>query len=152
MKVIERENISELVGHQTEASDWLEITQSQVNQFADCTFDHQFIHIDEERAKSTPFGGTIAHGFLSLSLLSHFLGQIGIVINGAHTFINYGLDSVRFLAPVRVGKRVRAQAVIESIDEKNPGQFVVRYNISVEIEDEDKPALVATFITMQILS
>ena len=152
MKVIERENISELVGHQTEASDWLEITQSQVNQFADCTFDHQFIHIDEERAKSTPFGGTIAHGFLSLSLLSHFLGQIGIVINGAHTFINYGLDGVRFLAPVRVGKRVRSQAVIESIDEKNPGQFVVRYNVTVEIEDEDKPALVANFITMQILS
>lgn len=150
METIEPSELNAFAGHATDVTDWLKISQTQINQFADCTLDHQFIHVDEERARSGPFGGTIAHGFLSLSLLSHFLGQIGLVIKGAHTFINYGLDRVRFLSPVKADNRIRARAVVESITEKHPGRYLVRYDITVEIEDVEKPALKATFVSMQI--
>lgn len=151
MKTINRVEIANYQNYQAPATDWLTITQEQVNQFADCTHDHQFIHIDPARAKATPFGGTIAHGFLSLSLLSHFSEQYGVVIEGCQMGVNYGLDKVRFINPVRVGSRIRAVGKIISIEEKSPGQFLLKSEVTLEIEGEEKPALIAQWLGMQIV-
>ena len=151
MKTIARSEIANYQDYQPPATDWLTITQEQVNQFADCTLDHQFIHVDPARAAETPFGGTIAHGFLSLSLLSHFSEQHGLLIEGCVMGVNYGLDKVRFLNPVRVGSRIRAHARMLGIEEKAPGQFLMRTEMTLEIEGEDKPALVAQWLGMQIV-
>ena len=122
MKVIKREDIAQYQDVELESSEWHTVTQEQINQFADCTLDHQFIHIDPEKASQTPFGGTIAHGFLTLSMLSHFSEQFALVIEGTYMGVNYGFDSVRFIAPVKVGKRIRAHAKSLEIVEKRPGQ------------------------------
>ena len=152
MKVIKKDEVAACVGYQSEPSDWFTVTQEQINQFADCTLDHQFIHVDPEKAKDTPFGSTIAHGFLSLSMLSHFAGSFSIVIEGVFMGVNYGFDKVRFLAPVKVDSRIRAFAKIISIDEKKPGQFLVKYDVTVEIEGEEKPALRAEWLAMQMVA
>ncbi len=152
MKTIKREDIAQYQDCQLEASDWHEVTQEQINLFADCTLDHQFIHIDPEKASQTPFGSTIAHGFLTLSMLSHFAEQFGLVIEGTYMGINYGFDSVRFLSPVKVGSRIRSQAKSLEIVEKRPGQFMSKTEVTVEIEGEDKPALKAIWIGMQMVS
>ncbi|MGB5324947.1 MAG: MaoC family dehydratase [Pseudomonadales bacterium] len=151
MKTIKREDIGNYSDFALEPSEWHTITQEQVNQFADCTLDHQYIHIDPERAAQTPFGGTIAHGFLSLSMLAHFGEQFGVPMEGAYMGVNYGFDSVRFIAPVRVGKRIRALAKIIDITEKRPGQFMNKMEVTVEIEGEEKPALKAVWLTMQMV-
>ena len=131
-------------------SDWFEVTQEQIDQFADCTIDHQFIHIDPERALAeTPFGGTIAHGFLTLSMLVHLNKSIRVEIpplDGAVMGINYGFDKVRFVSPVNSGKRIRAQASVKSVELKGSAVNQTR-TITVEIEDLDKPALVADWVT-----
>ncbi|MCP3908200.1 MAG: MaoC family dehydratase [Oceanicoccus sp.] len=150
MKIIKADTIAEYIGQQSEPSPWHTVTQEQINQFADCTLDHQFIHVDPEAAKNGPFGTTIAHGFLSLSMLSHFAESTGLIIDGAHTFINYGFDKVRFLTPVKVDSKIRATATVISLVEKNPGQFVLTTNMVVEIEGEEKPALIAEWVSMQI--
>jgi acyl dehydratase len=124
----------------------------QINQFADCTLDHQYIHVDPERAKQTPFGTTIAHGFLSLSLLSYFATQYSIVIEGITMAINSGFAKVRFLAPVKVGSRIRAVAKVAAVAETKPGQFRIQTDVTVEIEGEDTPALVAEWIGVQIIA
>ncbi len=152
MQVVKKEELQGWVGKETEPTDWLEVSQERINQFADCTLDHQFIHIDEEKAKETPFGGTIAHGFLSLSLLSHFAEQYSFVIDGFQMGINYGFDKIRFLAPVKSGKRVRAKAKVIDIEETKPGQFRLKSEVTVEIEGEDKPALIAEWLTVQIVA
>jgi acyl dehydratase len=139
------------VGKELEPSQWLEITQERVNQFADATNDHQFIHVDVEKAKHTPFGGTIAHGFLSLSLLSYLNAQNAIVPDGLVMGINYGSDKVRFLAPVRVGKRIRSRQKVLEVTEKKPGQWLIRTHVSVEIDGEETPALVADILSMYIV-
>lgn len=151
MKPIARDQIDQFRDYPLEPTEWFKVTQEQVNQFADCTHDHQFIHVDPERAAETPFGGTVAHGFLTLSMLAHFGEQFGVSIEGAFMGVNYGFDSVRFIAPVRVGKRIRAHAKILDIVEKRPGQLVNRMEVSVEIEGEEKPALKALWITMQMV-
>ncbi len=129
--------------------EWFEITQEQINQFADCTIDHQFIHIDPERATNeTPFGGTIAHGFLTLSMLVHLTASIKQDLppmNGILMGINYGFDKVRFINPVNSGKRVRASAAVKSVELKGSAINTTR-TITVEIEGVDKPALVAEWI------
>ncbi len=130
--------------------DWLEISQKMIDAFADCTIDHQFIHVNPERAAAeTPFGGTIAHGFLTLSMLTHLTKSIGagpVRLDGMVMGINYGFDRVRFLNPVNSGQRVRAHATVKSVDLK--GAAVNRtQTITVEIEDVDKPALVADWVT-----
>lgn len=130
------------VGHEVAVSDWVSITQQQVNTFADATGDHQWIHVDAEKAKAGPFGGTIAHGFLTLSLLPRFL-ESSIVINDVRMGINYGLNKVRFVNPVLVGSRLRARmslAASENIE--NNGKQMV-WDITIEIEGKDKPACVA---------
>ena len=128
-------------------SDWFEVSQERINQFADATGDHQFIHIDPERAKQTPFGGTIAHGFLTLSLIP-VLGAMtqGARVDGVKMGVNYGGNKVRFIAPVRAGKRVRSHTKLTELVEKRPGQWQQTNEITIEIEGEDKPALIAEWI------
>ena len=137
-----------MVGTELGVSDWLLIDQERVNAFADATLDHQFIHIDPERAAMTPFGGTIAHGFLTLSLLPHFLDSASLPVDGLLMAINYGTDKVRFLQPVKVGQRVRGRAVLSGAEEKRPGQWLVNQTVTVEIEGEEKPAMVAEFLML----
>ena len=149
MKIIKAEDLMATVGTDLGVSDWITIEQDRVNQFADVTEDHQFIHVNPEMAKMTPFGGPIAHGFLTLSLLSKFSEQGGVVIEGVKMGVNYGFEKVRFLAPVKVGKKVRGHFKLKAADEKRPGQYLLTYEITVEIEGEDKPALVADWLGMQ---
>ena len=148
---IKAEELPSIVGKELEPSPWLEITQERVNQFANATNDHQFIHVDLEKAKQTPFGGTIAHGFLSLSLLSYLNAQTAIVPEGLVMGINYGSDKVRFLAPVSVGKRIRSRQKILEVTEKKPGQWLIKTDVSVEIDGEETPALVAEILSMYIV-
>ena len=130
-------------------SDWFEVTQERINMFADATGDHQFIHIDEEKAKMTPFGGTIAHGFLTLSLLP-VLGAMtsGARVDGIKMGVNYGGNKTRFVSPVRAGKRVRAHTKLLELVEKRPGQWQQTNEVTIEIEGEDKPALICEWITL----
>lgn len=141
-----------LIGTETGVSQWHTISQQQVNQFADTTGDHQFIHLDEERARlETPFGGTIAHGYLTLSLLSMLGAEAGTVrLTGTKIIINYGLDKVRFLNPVRVGSRIRARFVMHSITEKSPGQYLIKHQVTMDIENQDKPALIAESLSLAV--
>lgn len=132
-------------------SDWFTVSQECINQFADVTIDHQFIHIDEVQAKETPFGGTIAHGFLTLSLLSKFVSEVGLQLEGLTMGVNYGFDKLRFLAPVRAGARIRARFKLNSVTEKKPGQFLMSYGVTVDIEGEDIPALIADWLGMQVV-
>jgi acyl dehydratase len=131
-------------GSQLGPTDWLEVTQERVNLFADATDDHQWIHVDPERAASGPFGGTIAHGLLTLSLLPHFTSQMYTVDNIAMA-INYGYNKVRFITPVRVGSKIRARAEIAKVDQLE-GAVQATLTTTVEIEGSDKPAAVAESI------
>ena len=151
-KLIKKDEVANYVGYEAEPTPWHTTTQEQINEFADCTQDHQFIHIDPERAKETPFGTTIAHGFLTLSMLSKFAESFGIGIEGAYMGVNYGFDKVRFMAPVKVNSRVRANTKILAIEERKPGQFAVTTEVSVEIEGEEKSALLAHWITVQFVA
>ena len=141
----------ETIGNEEGPTDWHEITQEQVNQFADATLDHQFIHVDPERAAQTPFGGPIAHGFLTLSLtagLQMGMGGNPAAAEGMAMAINYGLDKVRFINPVRVGKRVRLTRKLASADLVANGAGVqLKFEVTVHIEDEAKPACVAESLT-----
>ena len=138
-----------LIGQELGVSDWTLIDQERINKFADVTADWQFIHIDPDRAKAeTPFGGTIAHGYLTLSLLAGFAYQAVPSFEGAKMGVNYGLNKVRFLAPVRVDSRVRGRFVMKSIEKKSETSVMAIYDVTVEIEGEDKPALVAEWVTM----
>ena len=128
-------------------SDWFEVTQDRINKFAEATGDFQFIHIDEERAKHTPFGGTIAHGFLTLSLIPVLSQQTqGARVEGIKMGVNYGGNKVRFISPVRSGKRVRMHTKLLELVEKRPGQWQQTNEITIEIEGEDKPAMIAEWI------
>ncbi|WP_297732937.1 MaoC family dehydratase [uncultured Maricaulis sp.] len=152
MPILKKDELAAAVGTEIGVSDWIEISQDQINTFADVTDDHQFIHIDPERAaRETPFGGTIAHGFLTLSMLSSMAAGTTIVIDGIVMGINYGFEKVRFLTPVRAGKRVRGRFSLADAVERNPGQWMLKYDVTVEIEGEDKPALMAQWLTLQIL-
>ncbi|MBR9826306.1 MAG: MaoC family dehydratase [Alphaproteobacteria bacterium] len=153
MPLVKPEDIKSHVGQEIGVSRWIEVDQGRIDVFAEVTEDPQFIHIDPERAaKETPFGGTIAHGFLSLSLLSPMAMDIAFTLEGIGMGINYGFDKVRFLQPVRAGKKVRGRFVLDDAQERNPGQFTLRYTVTVEIEGEDKPALIAQWVTMQVLA
>ncbi|WP_176472939.1 MaoC family dehydratase [Sphingomonas lenta] len=135
------------IGTET-VSDWVEVTQAMIDKFADATGDHQFIHVDPERAKLTPFGGTIAHGFLTLSLMPLLSSKVADApqLEGAKMGVNYGGNKIRFINPVRSGARVRGRFKLLDFDEKRPGQFQQTNEFTVEIEGEDKPALIAEWI------
>jgi acyl dehydratase len=134
------------VGSEIGVSSWLTMDQARIDTFADATEDRQFIHVDPEAAAKTPFGGTIAHGFLTLSLLSRMAAEAMLVPENTKMAINYGLDRVRFLSPVKSGRRVRGRFTLDSIEEKAPGQWLLRHTVTVEIEGEDKPALTAVWL------
>jgi len=134
------------IGTEVGLSSWLTVDQARIEVFSDATDDHQFIHVDPEAAAKTPFGGTIAHGFLTLSLLSRMAADAMLVPDGVRMGVNYGFDRVRFLAPVKSGKRVRGRFTLDSIEEKAPGQWLLRHTVTVEIEDEGKPALIAQWL------
>ena len=139
------------VGQEIGVSSWLTVDQARIDAFADATEDHQFIHVDREAAAGAGFGGTIAHGFLSLSLLSRMAAEAMFIPDGLKMAVNYGLDRVRFLAPVREGKRVRGRFTLDSIEEKAPGQWLMRHNVTVEIEGEEKPALTAVWLGLMFI-
>jgi acyl dehydratase len=136
------------IGKSLGCSDWVEIDQQRIDQFADCTGDHQFIHVDPEKARQTPFGSTIAHGFLSLSLLPMLMESIMIMPENLKMAVNYGLDSLRFIQPVKVGSRVRLQLDVVDVLEKNPGQWLIKARAVMEIEGQEKPAYIAEPLTL----
>ncbi len=152
IETINAEDLPSLVGKELEPSPWIEITQERVNQFAEATNDFQFIHVDPEKAAQTPFGGPIAHGFLSLSLLSYLNAQNAIVPENLAMGVNYGSDRVRYLMPVRVGKRIRSRQTVLEVTEKKPGQWLFKNQVTVEIEGEETPALVAEILSMMFLA
>ena len=151
IKTVSPDDFEALVGTKLGVSDWITLDQERVNQFADCTEDHQFIHINEEAAAKTPFGGTIAHGFLTLSMLVKLCESVSVHPEGMVMGVNYGMNKVRFLAPVRAGKRVRAHVELARVDCKDEKRSLTQQNITVEIEGEETPALYAEWLGMSIV-
>jgi acyl dehydratase len=146
------EDLRARAGSEIGVSSWHRVTQEEIDRFADATGDHQFIHVDPERAiAETPFGGTIAHGFLTLSRLSAFLVEALPPLRGWRMGVNYGFDRVRFLAPVRSGARIRARFVLRDCAERAPGEVMLRCGVTVEIDGSAKPALTAEWITLALL-
>jgi acyl dehydratase len=140
--------LKDFIGKQLGCSDWLVIDQQRIDQFAECTGDHQFIHVDPHMASQTPFGSTIAHGFLSLSLLPMLMEDIMLMPAGLQMAVNYGLDSLRFIQPVKVGSRVRVVLNLLEAHEKNPGQWLLKVKAVMEIDGQDKPAYKAEMLTL----
>jgi acyl dehydratase len=146
MPVAPLEEIRNRIGQEIGVSSWLAIDQKRIDEFAAATEDRQFIHVDPEAAAQTPFGGTIGHGFLSLSMLSRMAVETMLVPDNIKMAVNYGLDRVRFIAPVKSGKRIRGRFRLDSVEEKAPGQLLLRHTVTVEIEGEEKPALTAEWL------
>lgn len=146
MPLASLEEIKSKLGSAIGVSPWIEVAQRDIDTFAAVTGDHQFIHVDPEAASKTLFGGTIAHGFLTLSLLSQMAAGVMLLPETTRMVVNYGFDKVRFLAPVRSGKRVRGHFTLAGIEEKRPGEWQLIHSVTVEIEGEDKPALQADWI------
>ncbi|QXI43087.1 MaoC family dehydratase [Pseudomonas wayambapalatensis] len=135
--------LSQYVGKELGRSEWLKIDQQRINLFAEATGDFQFIHVDQEKAAKTPFGSTIAHGFLSLSLIPKLMEDILVLPEGLKMVVNYGLDSVRFIQPVKVDSRVRLKVDLTDATEKKPGQWLLKATVTLEIEGQEKPAYIA---------
>jgi acyl dehydratase len=149
-QTVTRQQLEAKVGQPLGVSDWFPIDQARVNDFADVTLDHQFVHVDLEKAKKSPFGGTIAHGFLTLSLLVHLCLPFIPNLANRKLLVNYGFDKVRFSAPVKVGKRIRAVGTLGDVSERKAGNVIIRVDVSVEIEGENKPALVAEWLSLHV--
>jgi acyl dehydratase len=148
---IQAKQLSDYIGKETGVSRWFTVTQQQIDSFAHATHDHQYIHTDPIRAKATPYGCTIAHGFLSLSLLSAISFESAINLENSVMGINYGFDKIRFLQPVKVNSRVRGRMLLANVIEKTPDQFLYTWDVKVEIESQPKPALIAQWLTMTII-
>jgi len=142
--------ILEMKGADLGCGEWFLVDQQRVNDFADVTKDHQFIHVDETAAAAGPFGGTIVHGFLTLSLLVHLVAGLAPRLANLVMGVNYGFDKIRFLAPVPVGSEIRAHVKIADVVERSPGQFLITQDVTVEIRGEEKPALAAQWLSLQI--
>ena len=142
------DEIRSYTGKEIGVSEWFELDQDKINGFADLTEDHMFLHVNPEAAKATPFGGTIAHGLLTLSMMPVMAYQAVPGVEGTKMGVNYGYDKVRFMAPVKSGKRIRGHFVVKSVEDKGDGRFALNQEVSIEIEGEDKPALAAEWITM----
>jgi acyl dehydratase len=151
MPVASLDDIKARLGSEIGVSHWIEIGQDRIDRFAQVTGDSQFIHVDPDAAAATPFGGTIAHGFLTLSLLSEMGASAMLIPETCQMVVNYGFDKVRFIAPVRSGKRVRGRFTLVSADEKKPGHWHFLHKVTVEIEGEERPALQADWIGLIIL-
>jgi len=149
--VVPADRLSDYVGQTLTSDEWLEIDQQRIDNFADVTEDHQFIHVDPERAAKTPFGTTIAHGLLTLSLLPKLIEPVMVTPENVVMGINYGFNKVRFPQPVRVGSGVRAVMTLRSVEEQKPGQFMMQSDIVIEIQGEAKPALAAESLALTIV-
>jgi acyl dehydratase len=148
--ILPASEIKAMVGREIGVSQWIEVTQAKINAFADITGDWQFIHIDPERtARETPFGGAIAHGFLTLSLLSAMGQDVVPRVAGIAMGVNYGFDKLRFLSPVPAGSRVRGRFSLLTAEERTPGELTMKYKVDVEIEGGQKLALAAEWVTRQ---
>lgn len=147
-RMLSKEDFRAQVGQELGVSDWTTVDQSRINAFAECTGDHQFIHVDPEKAKQTPFGTTIAHGYLTLSLLSVMAYTAMPGIEGTKMGVNYGLNKVRFMAPVKSGKRIRGRFKLVDVTERQSGVLQSTVEVTVEIDGEEKPALVAEWVTL----
>ena len=141
-----------LIGQEVGVSRWIEVSQARIDAFADCTEDHQFIHVDPEAARATPCGGTIAHGFLTLSLASAMSYDAVRPLDGVVMGVNYGFDKLRFLAPVPAGSRIRGRFRLLAADDKGQGRWLLKHELTVEIEGGDKPALIAEWLGMQMIA
>jgi len=148
MQIIPAGELVDRVGEETGVSDWLEIDQERINAYADATMDHQFIHVDPVAASQTPFGTTIAHGFLTLSLTTPMLMETMVAPDCMVMVVNYGTDKLRFIEPVRVDSRIRARTRLVDAVEKGPGRWLVKNEVTVEIEGVDRPALVVEALTL----
>ena len=148
--IVTLEELKAYEGKELLPSGWIEIKQERIDQFADCTDDHQYIHVDPERMKDSPYGCTIAHGFLSLSLLAEHGPADWPELQNRVMSLNYGLDRVRFIQPVRVNSRVRFHTKIISVKEKSPGRVLIKSEKTLEIEGEEKPAMVAETLGMAV--
>ena len=151
MPVATLDDIRARIGEEIGVSGWITVDQPRIDAFAEATDDRQFIHVDPAAAVTGPFGGTSAHGFLSLSLLSRMGAEAMLFPEGLKMVVNYGLEQVRFLAPVRSGKRVRGRFTLASIEEKAPGRLLFTLDVRVEIEDEDKDALKALWLCLMFI-
>ena len=140
-----------LIGEEVGVSKWFDVTQARIDSFADCTEDHQFIHVDPKAARATPFGGTIAHGFLTLSLASAMSYDAVAPLDGVVMGVNYGFDKLRFLAPVPAGSRIRGRFKLLSADDKGDGRWLLKHELTVEIDGADKPALIGEWLGMQMV-
>ncbi|GIR88239.1 MAG: MaoC family dehydratase [Pseudomonadota bacterium] len=147
--LVPAEKLEDYVGQDIGSSEWFEVDQDRIDMFADATLDHQFIHVDEEKA--TPlFGSTIAHGFLSLSLIPHLTSQAVLAPENLKMVFNYGLDKVRFINPVNVGCKVRTHSKCVSVEDKGDGRYLMKTEVSMEIEGVEKPAYIAETLSMFI--
>ena len=151
MPSVPKEELYQYIDKSLDSSSWILIDQDRINSFADATLDHQFIHVDEEAAAQSPFGKTIAHGYLTMSLISHFLDECSVVPHNAVMGINYGSDKVRFLQPVLVNNEIRGRATLKAVVEKAPGRLLIKNEFVIEIKGEEKPALIAEILSMYIV-
>ena len=147
-ELISAEKLKKMIGQENGTSDWVLIDQDRINRFADATDDHQWNHVDIEKAKKGPFGGPIGHGFLTLSLIPIFSKSAKYLPEGLKMGINYGLNKVRFISPVPVGSQVRSRMVISAVEEKGPGRILMTITHTIEIKGQDKPACVAEALSM----
>ncbi|MBL0947925.1 MaoC family dehydratase [Brevundimonas sp.] len=145
-------DLQSLIGTEVGVSRWIEVDQARIDAFAKITEDEQFIHVDPEAAKATPFGGTIAHGFLTLSLASAMSYDAVAPLEGVVMGVNYGFDKLRFLAPVPAGSKIRGRFKLLSAEDKGGGRWLLKHELTVEIESGDKPALIAEWLGMQVVS
>ena len=151
MKVVPVDQLADYVGTDIGESDWFTVDQDRIDAFAEATNDHQFIHVDPEAAKMTPWGTTIAHGLLTLSLIPYLTAAAGIIPEGLVMAINYGYDKVRFLELVKVGSDVRARIHLAEVMPKGPGRFLFKFNVTIEIKGSDKPALVTETLSLFVV-
>lgn len=147
-RVISISEVKDLVGTELGVSEWLDVSQSRIDVFADATDDHQFIHVDPVRAADSPFGGTIAHGFLTLSMLSAMHSEAVPRLKETTFGINYGFNKIRFMAPVPVNSRIRGRFLLKEARLRGPGRMMTTYEVTIEVEDVKKPAMTATWLTI----
>jgi acyl dehydratase len=149
MTVLTFATLGDFAGKELGVSEWVTVDQDMIDKFADCTGDHQWIHVDAERARrESPFRTTIAHGYLTLSLVASMAQELGVVPENTQAAFNYGLDKVRFVAPVKAGARVRLRTTLMSVEDRGPGQYLMKSNNTVEIEGDERPALIAETLVM----
>jgi acyl dehydratase len=145
------ESLKARIGQELGVSDWCTIDQDMIDRFADLTDDHQWIHVDREAAAKTAFGGTIAHGFLVLSLLVKLSSSVDLLLEGAKMGLNYGFDKIRMTNPVRSGSRIRGRFVLKDLVERSPGQWLSTLAVSVEVDGQARPAIVAEWLSLQFV-